>query len=144
MARLDRTRRVDPSQADSYAELGRRLLHAGRAIVERADARHASALAILGVHAVIAFADAVCIHAGGRKSVSGDHSAVVRLLRTIIGSRLPAATERLLSRILSEKDRFEYQGYLATQTEAVAMLKRAEQFAHWAEAMLTTPRRLGP
>ena len=40
-------------------------MQAGRVIVEHGDARHATALAILAVHAAIAFADAVAIHAGG-------------------------------------------------------------------------------
>ncbi len=143
MAKLDRTKRIDPSQADNYAELGRRLLHAGRLIVERGDARHASALAILSVHAAIAYADAVAIHAGARKSTSGDHDAAVRLLRSVLGTRLPSATERTLARLLSEKDRFEYQGYLATMREAVPLFERAEQIATWAEAMLTALRRSG-
>lgn len=144
MARLDRTKRVDPGQADNYAELGRRLLHAGRLVAERGDARHASALAILSVHAAIAYADAVAIHAGGRKSASGDHDAAVRLLRAILGTRLPAATERTLARLLSEKDRFEYQGYLATMREAVPLFERAEKVASWAEGTLTTLRRSRP
>ena len=61
MTRTDRVRRVDPARADGYAEVGRRLLLAGRAILDGADARHASALAILAVHAGIAYADAVGI-----------------------------------------------------------------------------------
>lgn len=141
MARVDRTRKVDSSQADNYAELGRRLLHAGRAIVERGDPRHASALSILSVHAAIAFTDAVSIHAGGRKSASSDHEAAARLLRAILGSRLPASAERMLSRLLGEKDRLEYQGYLAIQAEAISLFRRAEQFTTWAEGVLTSARR---
>ena len=75
MTRTDRGKRVDPSRADSYAEVGRRLLHAGRAMLAQGDERHASALAILAVHAMIAFSDAVSVHVGGRKSTSTDHVA---------------------------------------------------------------------
>jgi hypothetical protein len=141
MAKLDRTKRVDPSQADNYAELGRRLLQAGRLIVERGDAQHASALAILSVHAAIAYADAATIHSGGRKSTSGDHAATVRLLRAVLGTRLPQATERILARLLAEKDRFEYQGYLVTMREAAPVLERAGIFAAWAEGVLMAVRR---
>jgi hypothetical protein len=141
VTRVDRTKRVDPSQADNYAELGRRLLHAGRVIIERADARHASALAILSVHAAIAYADAVAVHVGGRKSTSADHEAAVRLLRSVLGQRLPTTVERMLNRLLAEKDRLEYQGYLATMQEATSLLGRATQIAAWAEEMLTSVRR---
>ena len=141
MARLDRTKRVDPAQADSYAELGRRLLHAGRAIVERGDPRHASALAILSVHAAIAFTDAVAIHAGGRKSTSPDHEAALRVLRAVLGPRLPQRFERVLQRVIAEKDRLEYQGYLATMGEAASLFERAGQVAAWAEELLTSVRR---
>lgn len=144
VTRLDRTKRIDPAQADNYAEVGRRLLQAGRVMLEHGDPSHATALAILSVHAAIAFADAATIHVGGRKSASGDHTASVRLLREIVGPRLPSAIETALRRVLSEKDRFEYQGYLATMREAAALFARAEQVGAWSESVLTsTRRRLG-
>lgn len=141
MARLDRAKRIDPAQADGYAEVGRRLLLAGRAIIERGDPRHASALAILSIHAAIAYTDALCIHLGGRKSTSADHGAGVRLLRSIMGVRLPAQTERKLSRLLGQKDRFEYQGYVTTMREAQSHFSKAERYTTWAEGVLTTVRR---
>lgn len=144
MAKLDRTKRVDPAQSDSYAELGRRLVSAGRVMIERGDSRHASALAILSVHAAIAFADAVAIHAGGRKSTSSDHAAAIRLLRSVLGARFPSAIATALGRLLEEKDRVEYQGYLATMREAGLMFSRAEQIGTWAESVLMSQRRTQP
>jgi hypothetical protein len=141
VARLDRSKRVDPAQADGYAEVGRRLLLAGRVMIERADARHASALAILSVHAAIAYADAVAIHAGGRKSTSGDHASAVSLLRSVLGARFPATMQTAITRLLTEKDRFEYQGYVATMREATALFSRAEHVAAWAESVLASQRR---
>lgn len=137
MARADRAKRVDPARADGYAEVGRRLLLAGRGILEGRDARHAPALAILGVHAVIAFADALCVHFGGKKSTSPDHAATVKLLRAILGARLPREMERLLERVIREKDRFEYQGYVATLKEAEAVFTKAERFGVWTEELLS-------
>jgi hypothetical protein len=136
VARTDRAQRVDPSQADTYAEVGRRLLQAGRVLSERSDPRHATALAIMSVHAAIAFADAAAIHAGGRKSTAHDHAAAARLLRAVLGTRLPKPIETAFSRILSEKDRYEYQGYLATTREANGLFARAEQIAAWTEGLL--------
>ena len=142
MTRTDRIKRLDPVRADGYAEVGRRLLHAGRAIATQGDPQHASALAILAVHAVIAFTDAVTIHAGGRKSTSPDHAAVGKVLRDTLGNRLPAGQAKLIARVMSEKDQFEYQGYVATWADASHMLERAERVGAWAEGLLVTlPRR---
>lgn len=144
MTRTDRVKRVDPARAARYAEVGRRLVHAGRTMVNHADRQHASAIAILAVHAVIAYADAVTIHFGGRKSTSTDHSAVCKLLRETLGNRLPDAQAKLIARVVSEKDQFEYQGYVATWAEATALLQRAERVGAWVEEVLVTiPRRAG-
>jgi hypothetical protein len=141
MTRTDRTKRVDPAQADNYAELGRRLLHAGRAIIERGDSQHASALAILSIHSAIAFADSVTVHVGGRKSTSPDHTAAVRVVRAVLGPRLSDSSERTLLRMLGEKDRLEYQGYLATMREAAVLFANAGKIAIWAEGVLIDTRR---
>lgn len=141
MARTDRAKRTDPARADSYAEVGRRLLHAARAITEQGDARHASALAILAVHSVIAHADAVAIHTGGKRSTAAEHAAVLALLRDVLGNRLTDRIAREIQRVIAEKDKFEYQGYVATLTEARALLDRAERIGAWCEEWLSvTPR----
>lgn len=137
MVRADRAKRVDPVRADGYAEVGRRLLLAGRAILESRDARHASGLVILAIHAVIAYADSISVRYGAKKSTSPDHAATVKLLRGILGARLPREMERLLERSVRDKDRFEYQGHVATMKEAEAMFARAERFGAWAERTLS-------
>lgn len=143
MSKAERAKRVDPSQADRYADVGRSLLNAGRTLAELGDKNHASALAILSVHAAIAFGDAAAIHAGGRKSTSSDHSAAVRLLRTILGPRFPATTEKAMKRVISEKDKFEYQGDVATMSDAGRLFGLAEQVGRWAEEILTSRKRSG-
>lgn len=136
MTRTDRVKRVDPAQADRYAEIGRQLLHAGRWLREQGDPRHATALAIVAIHAVIALVDAACISRGGRKSTSADHQAALGLLRSILGNRLPAAMEREIGRVVAEKDWVEYQGYAIGQRDAVALLQRAERVGAWVEEVL--------
>ncbi|MBU6364716.1 MAG: hypothetical protein KJT01_00765 [Gemmatimonadetes bacterium] len=141
MARTDRAKRTDPARADSYAEVGRRLLHAARAISGQGDARHASALAILAVHCVIAHADAVAIHSAGKRSTAAEHAAVLALLRDVLGNRLPDRIAKEIQRVIAEKDKFEYQGYVATLAEARALLDRAEREGAWCEEWLAlTPR----
>lgn len=143
MTRTDRTKRIAADRADGYAEVGRRLLQAGRVLAQHDDPRHASALAILSVHAVIAFVDAVTIHSGGRKSSSPDHTATTRLLRDVLGTRLPDAQARLVARVVAEKDKFEYQGYVARWDEACSLHRKAEQLGRWAEEHLAVAPRRG-
>ncbi len=141
MARTDRAKVTDPSRADSYAEVGRRLLLAARAISGQGDVRHASALAILSVHTVIAFADAVTIHSGARRSTSADHTAVLALLKSVLGNRLPERIARDVQRVIAEKHHYENQWYVAELPDARALLDRAERFAAWTEEWINvTPR----
>lgn len=136
MTRTDRSKQLDPARADDFAELGRRLLHAGRTIQALGDPRHASALAILAVHAAIAYADAVCVRRGGRKSSSPDHTAAVRLLRAVLRSDLPTRVERDLGRLLAEKDRLEYEGAVVRLVEAERLFDVAERVGAWAEGVM--------
>lgn len=136
MSRTDRTRRVEPARADGYAEIGRRLLLAGRTMAAQNDPEYASALAILAVHATIAFTDAVCIRFGGKKSASNDHGAAVALLRATLRERLPAAVERAVLRVVREKDSVEYDGYVVRRAEADRLFEHAERIGAWAETLL--------
>ena len=48
-----------------------------------------------------------------------------------------------VQRVIAEKDKFEYQGYVATIAEARALLDRAERVGAWCEAWLSTNPRAG-
>ncbi len=126
MVRTDRVKRTDPARTGSHAEVGRRLLYAARAIPEQGDARHASALPILAVHRVIAHADAVAIHSGGTRSTAAEHAAVLALRRDVLGSSLTDRVAKEIQRVIAEQDKLEYQSYVATLTEARALLDREE------------------
>jgi hypothetical protein len=136
VSRTDHTRRVEAARADGYAEIGRRLLLAGRTMAAQGDPAYASALAILAVHATIAFTDAVCIRFGGKKSASNDHKAAVALLRATLRQRLPTTIERAVLRVAREKDRVEYEGYIVRRTEADRLFELAERVGAWAETLL--------
>jgi hypothetical protein len=62
----------------------------------------------------------------------------VRLLRAALGNRLPVVTERAWGRLLAEKDRLEYQGYVVPMREAATIFELAERCAAWAEQELVT------
>lgn len=137
MTRTDRATAVDPARAEGFAEVGRRLLSACRAIRDLGGPQHASALGILSVHAGIAYTDALCVRRAGRKSSSPDHRAVINLLRHALGDRLPTRMVRHLERLLGAKDGFEYEGVPATMEEAEPVFVAAERYAAWAEEELT-------
>jgi hypothetical protein len=67
--------------------------------------------------------------------------AVLALLREVLGNRLPDRIAKELQRVIAEKDKSEYQGYVATLGEARALLDRAERIGAWCEEWLSlTPR----
>lgn len=141
MTRTDRAKRVDPMQAERYAEVGRHLLAAARDLDALDDTRHANAMAILAVHAAIAAVDAATIHLAARKSTSADHHAAARLLVDSAGTRLPSEVAQAHRRLLAEKDQVAYAGHVVGLREARAALTRAERVAAWTEhVMLTVPR----
>ena len=52
----------------------------------------------------------------------------------------PLAVLLVSEGVVSEKDRLEYQGYVATMREADAIFEKAERYGRWVEEMLTGTR----
>ena len=72
---------------------------------------------------------------------SHEHAAILALLRDVLGNRLTDRVAREIQRVIAEKDKFEYHGYVTTLTEARALLDRAERIGAWCEEWLSvTPR----
>lgn len=83
-ARKRPTMRVDRDEWRKYERTGRSLLDAAVTLAEYSEEGHGNALGILVVHAAIAYADALCIHAAGCKSKSGEHAEVADLLEQVV------------------------------------------------------------
>jgi len=130
------TRKVDESFGPGRLQMGRAFLKA---------AQDEAALAMKGsignpiisqiVNSAIGYADALTA-AFGSEVNRQDHLSAPRVLRGVLGKRLPAKQARRLRQILEEKDAAQYGSRLKSLAEAAHLLNELEAFAAWAEAEL--------
>lgn len=98
------------------------------------DARYGNAIAVIAIHAAIAYNDAVTIAYGGSKSTEGDHEKAPDALIAALKNPSPAQVD-LLRAVVKKKDSASYRGEYYTMEDAVMVLRRAEKFCEWAEEM---------
>jgi hypothetical protein len=134
MTRQGRTRVTDRAQAARYRDQARAFLKDARSLVDGGQTPSGNTVAVLVVHGVIAWTDALCIAFGGRKSI-GDHAAAPELLEDILGQLADASRIAALRAIIGRKDKVSYTGTAFSLTEAATLLKKAEQYAEWAETL---------
>lgn len=137
MARTSRTRSADRGEAEKYRSVGDALLESASALHDLSDEadRYGNAIGVLAIHAAIAWADAIAIAYGGRKSVEGDHTKAADLLADILGPNMDADRLRLLRGVLAAKDKVSYTGTYYDGKQAGQLLKRATMFIVWAREM---------
>ncbi|HEX2189423.1 MAG TPA: hypothetical protein VHG51_11020 [Longimicrobiaceae bacterium] len=123
--------------------MGAALLKSAADLLEVADERstYGNAVAIIAIHATIAYCDALTIGYGGVKSGEGEHLRAVEVLNDVLGTRAEAEALRALTRVLQKKDAVSYQGEYYGLDEARLLLDRARWFAAWAEVLLARPFR---
>jgi hypothetical protein len=138
MVRRGRRPSVDPAASAKYQRVAAALLKSASDLTELAagEPSYGNAIAIVAIHAAIAYADALCIRFGGFKSAEGDHVRTVDSLKAALGDRADAAAIRRLQRVLSQKDQVSYQGAYYTVESATRLTKDAQEFAAWAEEVL--------
>lgn len=84
------------------------------------------------VAAAIGYSDAIT--AKGRGVVNQqDHQAAPRLLRELLGNRLPDKHEKFFRKLLGRKDEVNYGARSTTLEEAQRVLVELDEFAAWAE-----------
>lgn len=87
------------------------------------------------VLAAIAYGD--CLTAQRARVVNRqDHAAAVRLLREVLGNRLPAEQERRFRRLLGMKDEAHYGARSIPRAEAQGLAEVLAGFADWVEDSL--------
>ena len=135
--KLGRHKIVDRSVADRYRRVAESLLESARVLVSLAEEEddYGNAIAIVAVHAAIAWSDAVCITYAGLKSTDGDHTRAADLLQDALGTRVDAQALRSLRSVLQKKDMVAYGGDYYRVPEARALLEKVEAFCSWAEKM---------
>jgi hypothetical protein len=135
MTRNRKTKQVDPSQAGTYLQKARGFRADAEAMAALAGEFSGNGVAVLCVHAAIAYADALAVRARGVKSASGEHTDAVDVLESAIRIHGDAdrAAVKALRYVLQRKDEVSYMANLVRPDDAARVLERLLTFADWAE-----------
>lgn len=138
MVRLGSTSTEDPSRAVKYLGLGRSLHRNAKELDVISETKYGNGLAIIAIHAAIAYTDALTIAFRGIKSQDGDHVRAADVLAHALGQRGEyAAQVRRLRGILQAKSDVSYSGEYYTLEEGKRILRETTAFIEWAEDMLS-------
>lgn len=129
-------KKMDPILSEGYRNVARSLLKTASDLHALGDRAYGTAIGILCIHAAIAYADAICIKLGGRKSTDRDHNRVADLVNEIVGEKQNQKQITTLRKILSIKNEVEYGGEFYQIEGAAKTLKQTQQLAEWAERIL--------
>lgn len=136
MTRKPPTKRVDRSQATIYLEKARAFRADAENMLELGSDFSGNGIAVMSVHAAIAYSDSISIRARGVKSVSGDHTDAVDVLQSsiLVRSMEDKRAINALRYILQRKDEVSYTANLVRADDAHRILEKLASFASWAEA----------
>ena len=135
MARKLKTKRADRAQAGTYLDKARGFRRDAEAMAALEGEFSGNGLAVLCVHAAIAYGDALAVRAGEVKSTSGEHLDAVDLLESVVRIATDAdrAAVKALRYVLQRKDEVSYTTTLVRAEDAARLLERLQQFGDWAE-----------
>lgn len=128
---------VDRAQAERYRRVGAALLESAQTLADLATESDGfgNAIAVVAVHACIAYNDALSIAWKGVNSTEGDHTRAPDTLVFALAHRAPAERVRQLRAVVGKKDQVSYQGSWYRVSEAARLLQDAAGFCRWAEEM---------
>ncbi len=137
MVSLGKTRQMDRSKAVKYFGVARALHSTAGDLNQLATEgdTYGNAMAIVAIHAAIAYADALSIAFRELKSVDGGHSMAADTLRHAIGNRADEAQIKRLRMIIDQKSAASYQGEYYTLADAKDVAEQLDVFAKWALAV---------
>lgn len=137
MVKLGSTCAEDPSRASKYQAIGRSLLRNSQELDAISETKYGNGLAIIAIHAAIAYTDALTIAYRGIKSQDGDHARAADVLAHALGqSRTHAEHVSRLRGILQAKSNVSYSGQYYSLEEGRRIGREATVFIAWAEDML--------
>lgn len=126
---------VDAAHARGRLLQAREFHESGRSLITLAQGGSYNGAVALMIMAAIAYADAITARASGVVNQQ-DHQSAPRLLREVLGRRLPDRQERFFRRLLGRKDEVNYGARSTTLEEAQRLLVELDAFAAWAEGMI--------
>lgn len=137
MVRLGSTTTEDPSRAAKYLAIGRSLHRNTQELEAISETRYGNGLAIIAIHAAIAYTDALTIAFRGIKSQDGDHVRAADVLAHVLGPQRDHARQvNRLRGILQSKSDASYSGQYYTLEDGKRLVREATEFIRWAEDML--------
>ena len=137
---------VDRSLALKYFDKAARFKLDAEKMQDLSGEFSGNGVAVLCVHAAIAYGDAVAIIAAGKKSKSGDHRDASVFLASVVPIRSveEKAAMRAFQTILNRKDEVSYLDELVDEADAVNLLEKLAIFSRWAEKTFQDLRRRAP
>lgn len=139
MVKLGSTTSEDPSRAAKYLAIGRSLHRNTQELEAISETRYGNGLAIIAIHAAIAYTDALTIAYRGIKSQDGDHARAADVLAHALGQRREHVPQvNRLRDILQAKSDASYSGTYYTFDEGKRIAQQTTEFIRWAEDMLAS------
>lgn len=134
---------VDPSLAAKYLTKAERFKADAENMSQLSDEFSGDGVAVLCIHAAIAYGDAIAVLAAGKKSKSGDHRDAAPFLASVVPIRTTEdkVAIRAFQSILNRKDEVSYTGDILDEPEVAALLDRLRAFARWADKKFHDIRR---
>ena len=137
MVRLGSTTTEDPSRAAKYLSIGRSLHRNSQELEAISETRYGNGLAIIAIHAAIAYTDALTIAYRGIKSQDGDHVRAADVLAHALGQKQEYVRHvNRLRGILQAKSDASYSGKYYTLDDGRRIVREATEYIRWAEDML--------
>ena len=137
MVKLGSTKRQDRSSASKYHAVGRALLRTAQDLESVADLKYGNGLAIIAIHAAIAYTDALTTAYREIRSTDGDHRRAADVLLHALGRRADPTEVGRLRAILDAKTHASYSGNYYTLADGQRILRETEAFIAWAEELFT-------
>ena len=126
---------VDAVHASARLLQAREFRESARSLVTLGQSKSYNGAITLMVSAVIAYGDAVTAKARGVVNKQ-DHQSAPRLLREVLGNRLPDKQEKFFRKLIGRKDEVNYGARSTTLEEAQRLLAELDEFAAWVEGVL--------
>ena len=128
MVRVGSTRHENRSRATKYLAVGRSLHATARDLDTMGELKYGNGLAIIVIHAVIAYTDALAVAFREIKSTDGEHVKAADVLVQALGPRADADQVRRVRRVLSAKSHASYSGNYYTLDDGRTLLQELERF----------------
>lgn len=126
---------VDAAHSSARLLQAREFHESARSLVTLGQSKSYNGAVTLMVTAAIAYGDALSAKTKGVVN-KHNHLNAPKLLRELLGNRLPDKHEKFFRKLLGRKDEVNYGARSTTLEEAERLMAELDAFAAWAEGVL--------